>query len=217
LRSLDETFAALLARNSDSLDAFCAIGGNMSLPKVLFERVGGFDISLVAYGGEDYEFGLRAQKLGVQFMFVPAAAGFHYSHENTSLKRYLSKARSAGRNDTDIARRHPEILHRLTLSRAERSRTWLGRVARILAFDHPRVGDTIARGLLFAGVGLVGLRLRRPWNRLVDGLYEYWYFRGVADTVGKGRAVAQFLEELRTLTPASPESVEVSSHDSELR
>jgi GT2 family glycosyltransferase len=201
LRRLDKAFAALLAEASTRLNAFCMIGGNMSLSRELFERVGGFDQSLVAYGGEDYEFGLRAQKLGARFVFVPKAAGFHYSHENTSLQSYLSNARSVGRNDTVIVQKHPEALDHLTLGRSGHSRTALGRVARILAFDYAQIGDALAGGLLFASTCLAGLRWGRSWNRLVDGLRDYWYFRGVGDQVGNSTALARYLEGLRPPRP----------------
>lgn len=42
-----------------------------------FRHVGGFDASLVGYGGEDWEFGWRAWNAGAQFVHEPAARAVH--------------------------------------------------------------------------------------------------------------------------------------------
>jgi GT2 family glycosyltransferase len=163
----------------------------------LFLLTGGFDTSIAAYGGEDYEFGCRAQKAGAGFTFLSQAGGYHYRHENSSFAAYLRNGRSVGRNDTIIGRRHPEIVDRALLGLASRPRTVLGRLARGLAFDRPRLGDAAARTLAGVGTVLAWLRWRRPWNRLADCLYQYWYYRGVADVVGDSAAVARYLEVVR--------------------
>jgi glycosyltransferase involved in cell wall biosynthesis len=195
LRRLDKEFGALLGR-SETLDAFCMIGGNMSVFRKLFEQVGGFDVTLGAYGCEDWEFGLRAERVGARFLFAPDAGGIHYAHENTSLTGHLANARSIGRNDTDIVRRHPGAVGRLVLGRALHGRTAMGRAARALAFDRPEIGDLAARWLL-GGAGLLGLiRWHGPWDRLIDSLREYWYFRGVADRIGNREALSRYLADL---------------------
>jgi len=194
---LDAAFAASLTQWKGPLDWLCIIGGNVSMPKALFEIVGGFDNSLSTYGREDSEFAYRAQKGGARFVHLPNAGAFHHSHENRSLMDYFRKARSIGRNDVVITRRYPEIHDRLPVNRAIRPHTMLGRLARWFAYDHPRAGDVMVRGLMLAGSGLGALRMRRPWNRLVDCTYEYWYFRGVADELGNSAAVAAYIEGLR--------------------
>ena len=64
-----------------------------------------------------------------------------------------------------------------------------------------------AKRVRFEGGGvarlLAAVRWRRPWNRLMNGLYEYWYYRGVAAEVGDGRAVDAFLREIRARASAA--------------
>jgi glycosyltransferase involved in cell wall biosynthesis len=203
LHALDQTFAALLAGTTE-LDWACMTGGNVSMPRALFDQAGRFDPTIVGYGSEDYELGLRAQKVGLRaqkvgahFAFVPGAGGYHHRPDDDSLVAYLQRGQSVGRNDARLARRHPEMIDHLTLARVDRPHTRIGRLARTLAFDRPGPGDAAARALCVAGSVLASLRWRRRWNRLVDDLHEYWYFRGVADEVGGGVAVASYLAALR--------------------
>jgi hypothetical protein len=93
------------------------------------------------------------------------------------------------------------MIDRMKLGLVDRPRGLVGRIGRVLAFDRPRTGDSMARGLLLVVWMLAVLRWRRPWNRLVDGLHQYWYFRGVADVVGDGPAVAALVDGLRVRRP----------------
>src|SRR4029079_131834 len=118
----------------------------------------GFNTAIVSYGSEDYEFGLRAQALGARFAFVPRAGGYHYRHENSTVSGYLRNARSAGANDARIGLTHPMVLDAVILGLADRPQTLAGRVARELAFDHPRAGDAAAAVLLQAAHVMARLR-----------------------------------------------------------
>jgi GT2 family glycosyltransferase len=202
LHSLDDAFALLLA-GTPSLDWTCMTGGNVSMSRTLFEDTGGFDPSIGGYGSEDYEFALRAAKAGARFAFLPDAGGIHHRQDDDSLAAYLWRGRSMGRNDAALARRHPEMVDRLKLGLIDRPHSLLGRLGRTLAFDRPRAGDAAARGLLLVAWTLAAMRRRRHWNRLVDGLHQYWYFRGVADQVGDGCAVVALLDALRVRRPSS--------------
>jgi len=203
LRQLDIGFAASLA-NATALDWSCMIGGNFSVQQALFAAVGGFDASLGAYGGEDYEFGYRAQGAGAGFVFLPDAAGYHHRHENTTLTRYLHNARAIGSSDVGIVRRHPQMAERLHLRLATRPHTALGRLGRNLAFTRPRLGDALADVLRRTSRPLATWRWRRSWNRIMDCLYEYWYYRGVADAVGSEATMFAYLAEAARQTVSAP-------------
>jgi glycosyltransferase involved in cell wall biosynthesis len=183
-------------------------GGNVSVPKRLFEQIGGFDASIGAYGGEDYEFGYRAQRNGAHLVFLDDASGYSYRYENTSVALYLRKLRSVGRVDTGVVRKHPEMAGHLRIGLVMQPQTKLGRLARVFAFDHQILGDAMAGVLLLGGGVLARLRLRRQWNRLMDCLDQYWYFRGVADGIGNRAAVAACFADLRRASaecePPSP-------------
>ncbi len=109
LFNLEADFSVLRAAEKE-LDWTCMAGGNVAISKTLFQKTGGFDVWIAGYGGEDYEFGYRAQKAGARFVFLPDAGGYHYTHENTSLATYLQHARAKGRNDVGVTRRHPEMI-----------------------------------------------------------------------------------------------------------
>ena len=69
-------------------------GANTSLPKALFEQVGGYDESFSGYGGEDPDLGYRLKQAGARFVFAPQAVGEHW---DTGYKNnLLQKARQAG-------------------------------------------------------------------------------------------------------------------------
>ena len=186
-----------MASAGEHRDWSCTAGGNLSLSRSLFEATGGFDSTLLAYGSEDFELAYRAQKLGARFAFAAEGGGYHHRHEHTTLTRYLRNRRSAGSNDVTVAQRHPEIIDRLTLGLVTQPRTAVGRIGRVLAFDYPAAGDAVAHSLQLLSYALAGLRRRRSWNRLIDCLYEYWYFRGVADCLGDRAATAASLTRLR--------------------
>jgi hypothetical protein len=181
------------------------IGGNCSMPRALFLDAGGCDPSFVKYGGVDYELSYRLQKVGAYFRFLPDAEGFHYVHENKPIMAYLGNGRSAGRNAVYIVGKHPAIIDRLRIGLVLQPQTLLGRVARTLAFDYPQLGDVLTNGLQWAGSVLEWLRLRHAWNRLMDCLYQYWYFRGVRDALGSYRAIVTYLTKLKAAASSTHE------------
>jgi glycosyltransferase involved in cell wall biosynthesis len=172
-------------------------GGNMSIDAGCFACLGGFDANLIQYGGEDYEFAFRAHEAGSRFVWVAAASGWHHHTAQLSPAEYLERARHVGRHDAAIVRRHPGAAAYLPIDRADRAHTTAGKLARVLAFDHPWLGDVCA-GVLAGGISLLEImRWQRPWNRLVTSLYEYWYFRGIGLAIGGRAEVARFLSEIR--------------------
>ena len=53
------------------------ISAVMGVTREHFERLGGFDASLVGYGGEDWEFAYRTWNLGVELRHAPDAVAWH--------------------------------------------------------------------------------------------------------------------------------------------
>ncbi|MEX2535635.1 MAG: glycosyltransferase [Trueperaceae bacterium] len=87
-------------------------GANTSLPAGAFRGVGGFDESLVGYGGEDVLLGYRLSQMGLHFQALPRATVQHIGPDPAGGGN-LAKAASAGRNAGHIARRYPELRFRL--------------------------------------------------------------------------------------------------------
>lgn len=57
------------------------ISSVLALPRELFTSVGGFDESMVGYGGEDWELGWRLWNAGAKFRHVPEAVATHLEPE----------------------------------------------------------------------------------------------------------------------------------------
>ena len=77
--------------------------GNLSVPKHLFEELGGFGASLKSM--EDWEFGARAQTRGVDFICAPETQSFHQVHPDES-----GWAMVDGCSARALKRLHPELV-----------------------------------------------------------------------------------------------------------
>ncbi len=173
------------------------LSGNVSLPRALFARVGGFNETLLCH--EDYELGFRLIEAGAQLRFAEDAAGWH--HEHTDLPRALQRKRHEGRADITLARLHPALIPVLPFSRDERYLGRRGRAFRRLALTRPAVGDRLeamCRAMLPA---LEALRRRTRWRHLVDDLLLYAYWRGVRETVDEA-TLAKVVSAPQPGTPA---------------
>jgi hypothetical protein len=153
--------------------------GNCSIPRSLFDAVGGFDESLRCH--EDYEIGYRVLRAGGAIAFAPDAVGWH--HEGTTLAGALGRKRDEGVADVAIARKHPEASPALPLAN-RRIVSRRQRLIRSLALTMPRIGDLAALAGRFTLAMLAKVRARQRWRQLLDALLWYWYWRGVGDALG---------------------------------
>jgi GT2 family glycosyltransferase len=162
------------------------LSGNCSMPRDLFERVGGFDTSLRCH--EDYELGYRLLEAGAELAFAPRAAGLH--DDVTDLERACWRKREEGVADVYIAQKHPEL--RTTLP-AARLRSGKQRVLRWLAFEMPWAGDALVAvfGWMLRPLDAIGAPL--AWARVVYAIFGYWYSRGLADAMRTRRAMRELM------------------------
>jgi hypothetical protein len=79
--------------------------GNVSLPRELFFRAGGFDPSFFL---EDAELGVRLELCGAELVFCPEAASVHAS-DHTSVERWLTRSVVEGREWVRLSRKHPDV------------------------------------------------------------------------------------------------------------
>jgi len=61
-------------------DGLACFGGNLLVPRHIFEEVGGFDENM-RYGVEDGDFGLTLHEHGVVFSYCEKAIGYHNWHK----------------------------------------------------------------------------------------------------------------------------------------
>ncbi|MDB4940915.1 MAG: Serine acetyltransferase [Labilithrix sp.] len=165
--------------------------GNVSFPRELFLRIGGFDKELRAL--EDEELGIRFEKAGARFAFANEAESVHGS-DRTSMEKWMERAYRDGIYQTKVGKKHPD--HR-------ESSPWrhlpnINPISRpILAFGlaSPGAASYVAKAAirtasLFDKVGLEPVALAGA--TLVYGIQ---FYRGVRSETGSARDVAREYKE----------------------
>jgi len=59
---------------------YCLLGGNMVIPREIYEKTGGFDENITTYGGEDAEMSLAIISRGYGISYSRRIAGGHIAH-----------------------------------------------------------------------------------------------------------------------------------------
>lgn len=174
--------------------------GNLSLPRELFLRVGGFDPTFFI---EDVELGVRLELAGARFVFSRAAAAVHAS-DHTSLRSWLARSVSEGRDWVRLARKHPRA-HAATpwsfLSRANP----LSRPFFAVAVLAPAATPALSRVVLRGAVGADAIGWRRGMISAMTLLYGIQYYCGVREETGSLRdALAAYREHRRRPSGREP-------------
>jgi GT2 family glycosyltransferase len=87
-----------------ALRNFCA-AGNMSIPRDLFQEVGGFDPKITS--GEDQDFALRHTALGREIVFWPQARAIHQDGA-LDIRAYCRRVEWGSEHLVQFCRRHPD-------------------------------------------------------------------------------------------------------------
>jgi glycosyltransferase involved in cell wall biosynthesis len=102
-RTLRESLLTLQEPNAPS--RWPIWGGNISVRRDTFTRLGGFDQQTFReYGGEDTDFGLRLAALGIPFVFEPRALAHHL--HRVSYRAHRQQAFHEGRSLLLLAKKH---------------------------------------------------------------------------------------------------------------
>ncbi len=156
--------------------------GQMSISRIAFQQIGGFDTSFTRnglFGGEDLDFGYRVRKAGLHVVFNPAAVSYQLYDVDPAL--YTRRSREAGRAAAELRAKHPELGAELKHweFHARLDRVVFGALA--LA---PAVVSTPLRALAVRRVrrGRLGPRTRR----LFFAVQTMEYLRGLRET-SRGR------------------------------
>lgn len=179
---------AEVARWGHRFDYRDVVSGNMSLSAKLFGQLGGFNTAIRGAGGEDYEFGARVIKAGVEIAFEPAAQAVHHQHETMTLIGSLQRAEQEGHVNVIMGRLHPDV--RVDLFGAmEDAGEGYHRHLRRLVFRTPWLGRLVAWLTLQTMPVLEFAKMRWLWRKAVGALHGLWYWRGVAEEIGSEKAL----------------------------
>lgn len=179
--------------------------GNVSLARSLFFQVGEFDESFSVH--EDYEFGYRLIKAGVQLEFCDQARGYHY--EKSDLEKALKRKFEEGKADVLLGNKYPELKPTLLLWILNENSSVLIRTVRYLAFRAAFMSgfiSTIARNLLWI---FEFFRVRSLWRRTMDGLMAYWYWRGASRLLDFPAGYERFFKEYQDFIKKEPSSTPI--------
>ena len=151
--------------------------GQLSVARATFSRLGGFDAGFTRggrFGGEDLDFGIRAERAGLRIVFNPAAVS--YQHYDVDAATYTRRSRDVGRADRELAGRYPELAGALTTRRSFASRgeaAVFGTLARL-----PAVASAPLRWL--AASAFSSRHRIRGAHRLFFAVQTMEYRRGVS-------------------------------------
>lgn len=167
--------------------------GNVSFPRELFLKVGGFDKQFRAL--EDEEIGIRFEKAGAHFTYANEAESMHGS-DWTSMKKWMDRAYRDGVYQTKVGKKHKDHPD----SQPWRHLPNINPVSRpILAFGLASPGPAgllanvaIRTASAFDKVGLEPVALAGA--TLVYGIQ---YYRGVREETGSALDVAREYREFK--------------------
>ena len=167
--------------------------GNVSMPRELFLRAGGFDPSFRAL--EDEELGIRLEKAGARFVFADDAESVHGS-DWTSLRKWMDRAMRDGVYQTKVSRKHPDAVD----SSPWRHLPNLNPISRpfmAVALGSPRTAGVIATAALHTASALDKIGLEPIAIAGTTFVYGLQYYRGVRQETGSAKDVAREYAEFK--------------------
>jgi len=167
--------------------------GNVSMPKALFLRAGGFDPSFRAL--EDEELGIRLEKIGASFAFSDEGESVHGS-DWTSMQKWMERAYRDGIYQAKVARKHPDALD----SSPWRHLPNLNPVSRpFMAFSLtlPGPAKIIANAAMRTASAFDKIGLEPVAIAGMTFVYGMQYYRGVRNETGSPFDVAREYREFK--------------------
>lgn len=167
--------------------------GNVSMPRELFLRVGGFDPEFRAL--EDEELGVRLEKAGARFAFADDAESVHGS-DWTSMKKWMDRAYRDGVYQAKLARKHPDVPE----SSPWRHLPNLNPVSRpfmALSLAAPGPASLLAGAAIRTAAALDKVGLEPVAIAGATFVYGLQYYRGVRGETGGALDVAREYREFK--------------------
>ena len=146
---------------------------NVSLPRRVFNRLGGFREDFPAAAWEDIEFAYRATAAGMRLRYLPRARTVH--HHRIRVGSFCRRQRTSGRSAAIFAGLHPELEGFLGVPCVAGS-SWKTVVAR-----------PILRAWTALGEVLPGTTGDRCYRKLLDGHYLEGLGEGLRETGAGGK------------------------------
>lgn len=99
-----------VSRSLEDLPFTCTFTGNLSVKKNNFNKIGGFDDKTFGYyGGEDFDFGIRAKAFGIRIVYAEEASALH--HEDRMVrKKFMAKIRWAAFSMVNLLNKHKRLV-----------------------------------------------------------------------------------------------------------
>jgi GT2 family glycosyltransferase len=184
-----EHYEHLLVRPLTHLDCY---GGNFSVSRSLFEKVGGLSVDLPMLN--DYEFAYRLHEAGARFVFVPDAGVTEERRDDW--REIVADRERRGRIAVDLYRRDPAIVGQTELGGNEYlRRPWIALRSLFLALRVPP-GLLVRAGFLLP---------HRSWSRTwFTFVFSYAFWRGVAEAMGRRALWARLARRLRSAPEQEP-------------
>ena len=141
---------------------------NISLPRTVFEDLGGFREDFPAAAWEDIEFAYRAVGSKLRLVYVPRARTIH--HHRIGVRSFGRRQQTSGLSAAIFSRLHPELEAFLGVGCVNRV-NWRARLERPFLAAWIGLGET-----------LPGLVSDREYRRLFDGYYLQGLGAGLDNT-----------------------------------
>lgn len=142
---------------------------NVSLPRSVFEALGGFREDFPAAAWEDIEFSYRASESGLRLSYLPRARTIH--HHRIRVSSFCLRQEKSGQSAAIFAGLHPELENFLGVPCVGQISKW-DRLRRPALHAWTALGEKI-HGLASGGV----------YRRLLDG----HYLKGLAESLDNPR------------------------------
>jgi GT2 family glycosyltransferase len=164
-------------------------GQSISMPRADFERLGGFDESFSIASVEDFDLAMRANKLGIKILYVPAIMGIHNDWAGFTIRDYCQRQQSYTRSEPLLWKKYGENHPRPTLVYENYPPRWgkdspgllLRKCSKRLA------GTSAVRAVLFGACGV--LERMCPWPPVLWRLYRVLLSGSIYQGFQEGLAV----------------------------
>jgi serine acetyltransferase/GT2 family glycosyltransferase len=183
--------------------------GNVSMPRELFFRCGGFDPAFAQI--EDAELGVRLEQAGGKFVFSYDAYTVHAS-DHTSKAKWLARSVRDGLYWSRLAKKHPRDLH-ANPWRFLTSVNPLSRPVLTFVVAAPKVAPVLGEGIVSAAELVDKLGLHRLAVGATTLAYGVQYFQGVRNEAGSLRDA---IREYRAFLAATREAFAAAKTDRDL-